>query len=154
MIKPIFKIAILSILALPGVACAQASPPTDARAESPRGPKQALGLELYVYETRLAGDAREMASYLPEHLAYQLELERKGIMFGAGPLFDGDSGGGPPKAGMIIIRADSMDEARAIADADPMHKAGVRTYTMRKWHINEGSLQISLKFSAQDFTLD
>ena len=55
---------------------------------------------------------------------------------------------------MIIIRADSMEHARKIADADPMHKAGVRSYTLRKWFLNEGSLEVSLKFSAQDFELE
>ena len=47
-----------------------------------------------------------------------------------------------------------MEQAREIADADPMHKAGVRSYTLRKWFLNEGSLEVSLKFSAQDFELD
>ena len=47
-----------------------------------------------------------------------------------------------------------MEQAREIADADPMHKAGVRTYKLRKWFLNEGSLEVSMKFSAQNFELE
>ena len=153
MMKQIVFVALLGGLTLGGIALAQKSGDSAPHMKEPMRPKQALGLELYVYETRLSGDPKEMVTYLPEHLEYQLELERKGIMFGAGPLFEQDKPKGPPIAGMIIIRADSMEHAREIADADPMHKAGVRTYTLRKWFLNEGALEIGLKFSAQDFEL-
>jgi len=154
MMKQISAIALLGILAFGSIALAQKSANSAPQMKENMRPKQALRMELYVYETRLSGDPKEMVTYLPEHLEYQLELERKGIMFGAGPLFEQDKPKGPPVAGMIIIRADSMEHARKIADADPMHKAGVRSYTLRKWFLNEGSLEVSLKFSAQDFELD
>ncbi len=154
MIKQISTIALFSVLALPIMAQAQMSSGSSSKQDADMRHKQFLGLELYVYETRLSGDPSKMAAHLPDHLDYQLELERRGIMFGAGPLFDQDGAKGPPEAGMIIIRADSMEQAREIADADPMHKAGVRTYTLRKWIINEGSLEVSLKFSSQDFGLE
>ena len=154
MMKQISVIALLGALAFGGVALAQKSTNSTLEMKENMRPKQALGMELYVYETRLAGDPKNMMTYLPKHLEYQLELERKGIMFGAGPLFEEDKPKGPPAAGMIIIRADSMEQAREIADADPMHKAGVRNYTLRKWFLNEGSLEVSLKFSAQDFELE
>ena len=148
-------IVLLGVLAIGGIALAQKTAnPAAPEAKKPMRPKHVLGMELYVYETRLSGDIKDMVTYLPEHLEYQLELERKGIMFGAGPLFEQDKPKGPPAAGMIIIRADSMEQAREIADADPMHKAGVRTYKLRKWFLNEGSLEVSLKFSAQDFELE
>lgn len=153
MINRISVITLLGVLAFGGIALAQKTANSKPHVKENMRPKQALGMELYVYETRLSGDPENMASYLPQHLEYQLELERKGIMFGAGPLFEEDHPKGPPAAGMIIIRADSMEHARKIADSDPMHKAGVRSYTMRKWFLNEGALEVSLKFSAQDFEL-
>jgi len=152
--KQISVIALLGVLAFGGIALAQKSANSAPQMKENMRPKQALRMELYVYETRLSGDPKEMVTYLPEHLEYQLELERKGIMFGAGPLFEQDKPKGPPVAGMIIIRADSMEHAREIADADPMHKAGVRSYTLRKWFLNEGSLEVSLKFSKQNFELE
>lgn len=107
-----------------------------------------LNKDLYIYETKLVGSHEEFKKYLSAHLNYQVKLENEGIMFGAGPLFNEDHSG-HPKAGMIIVRANSFEEAKAIADADPFHASGVRTYTLRKWVMNEGTLNLSIKFSDQ-----
>ena len=48
---------------------------------------------------------------------------------------------------MIIVRAASLDEARAIADADPMHSSGVRRYRIRPWLLNEGSYTVTVRYS-------
>ena len=40
---------------------------------------------------------------------------------------------------MVIVRADTPAEAAAIAERDPMHKAGARRFRVRPWLINEGS---------------
>lgn len=56
--------------------------------------------------------------------------------------------------GLIIIRASSSDEGRRIADRDPMHAAGVRTYTLYQWSMNEGRLSITLDFSDRTYRLD
>jgi hypothetical protein len=48
---------------------------------------------------------------------------------------------------MIIYRAESMDVARELAKADPMHKAKARSFILRKWLVNEGSLTLSVGFS-------
>jgi uncharacterized protein YciI len=82
---------------------------------------------------------------LPDHLAYQVSLEERGIMFAAGPLFDKDDA--PPRAGLIIIRAGSFAEAREIAEADPMHARGLRSYTLDKWQINEGGFTLKVQFA-------
>ncbi len=112
-----------------------------------------LNMELYVYETRIAGDPAKVIENLESHLDYQVKLQNEGIMFGAGPLQEEGAPPFPPVAGMIIIRAGSFDEARAIADADPMHSSGARTYTLRKWTMNEGSLDLTVKFSGQSVEL-
>jgi uncharacterized protein YciI len=69
--------------------------------------------------TDKAGDRRKI---FPKHIAYQLEIERKGILFAAGPFVDGK--GKPQGPGMIVIRAKSMAEAKRVAEADPFHKLG------------------------------
>jgi hypothetical protein len=56
--------------------------------------------------------------------------------------------------GLIIIRAGSAEEAKRIADSDPMHASGVRTYTLYQWSLNEGRLNISIDFSDQSYRLD
>ena len=88
-----------------------------------------------------------MRDYLPAHLAHQVDLEKRGIMFGAGPLYKESATGGPPMAGMIIIRAESFEQAKEIADSDPMHANGIRTYTVRQWSLNEGTFNVRVNFS-------
>ena len=66
----------------------------------------------------------------------------------AGPMSD-ESGEEMQGMGMMVYRAASFEEARALAENDPMHKAGARRYTLRKWMINEGSLTLSVGLSGQ-----
>ena len=94
----------------------------------------------------------EIEKRLPEHLAHQVELEKRGIMFAAGPLYP--RGSDIPEAGMFVLRANSFEEAEAIANEDPLHKAGLRTYTIQKWRLNEGRLVITVDFSDQTMMLD
>jgi hypothetical protein len=93
----------------------------------------------------------EIAKLLPEHLDYQVRLEREGKLFGAGPFYE--EGDDVPSGGMIILRAQSAAEAREIADADPFHKAGLRTYTLRKWMMNEGAITLTIRFSDQSVVI-
>ncbi len=50
--------------------------------------------------------------------------------------------------GLIIYRADSLEEARALAEDDPMHKSGARSFILCRWLINEGSLTLQVGLSA------
>lgn len=84
---------------------------------------------------------------LPEHLDYQVALERAGTLFGAGPLFE--EGSNVPYGGMIILRARDEAEARTIADADPFHARGLRRYTVNRWLMNEGSMTLTIRYSDQ-----
>lgn len=109
-----------------------------------------LGMTLYVIETTGVPErAAEAGNYMPEHLAHQDSLERQGIMFGAGSLRGEGNVGGPPTQGLIIIRAESFEDAKRIADSDPMHANGLRTYTIRQWRLNEGTFNIRVNFSNQ-----
>jgi hypothetical protein len=147
------KVSSMLSLALFGVACASSSlaqeAPPKLSPEMQERVSKFLNMELYVYETRIAGDPQKVIENLDAHLDYQVQLQDEGVMFGAGPLQEEGAPPFPPVAGLIIIRAASFDEARAIADADPMHSSGARTYTLRKWTMNEGSLDLSVKFSGQ-----
>lgn len=107
-----------------------------------------LRMTLYVIETTgVAERAAEAGDYMGDHIAHQDNLERQGIMFGAGGLRSETTGG--PVQGLIIIRAESFEEARRIADSDPMHANGLRTYTLRRWSLNEGTVNIQVNFSDQ-----
>jgi uncharacterized protein len=101
---------------------------------------------LYVITSTAIKDLKSVNQFLPVHFEYLHSLETKGILFGAGPLFsqDGEYFAGN---GMIIIRAESVTEARAIADADPLHQNQVREYQIQPWLLNEGSINISISYS-------
>ena len=72
-------------------------------------------------------------------------------MFAAGPLTEQD---GQSAGGMFVIRAASFAAARAIADTDPMHKAGARRYTIRRWRVNEGSYTVRVNYSDQSVIIE
>ena len=106
----------------------------------------ALALELYVAHSTPAKAPEDVKASLPDHLAYQAGLERAGKLAFAGPMSD-ETGDHMEGVGLIIYRAASLEEARALADADPMHLSGVRSYVMRRWMINEGSLTLQVGLS-------
>ena len=112
----------------------------------------ALALELYVAISTPAKEPQDVKASLPDHLAYQAELERAGALAFAGPMSD-ETGDHMQGTGMIVYRADSLEAARTLADNDPMHKSGARSYMLRRWMINEGSLNLSLGLSTKHVTL-
>ena len=85
----------------------------------------ALALELFVAHSTPAKAPEDVKAALPDHLAYQAELERAGSLAFAGPMSD-ETGQDMQGMGLIIYRADSLEAARALADGDPMHKTGAR----------------------------
>jgi len=107
---------------------------------------------LYAVLTIPVVEREKIMEALPNHLDYQVSLEERGIMFAAGPLFDQDDA--PPRASLIIIRANSFAEAEEIAKADPMHARGLRSYTLDKWQINEGGFTLKVQFAKRMMTLD
>lgn len=112
----------------------------------------ALALELYVAHSTPAKAPEDVKAALPDHLAYQAELERAGQLAFAGPMSD-ETGAHMQGVGLIIYRADSLEAARALADNDPMHKSGARSYVLRRWLINEGSLNLSVGLSTGSSSL-
>jgi len=112
----------------------------------------ALALELYAAISTPAGDPSAVKASLPDHLAYQATLEKSGALAFAGPMSD-ESGDQMQGMGLIIYRAADLDAARDLADADPMHKSGARTFVLRRWMINEGSLTVSVGLSTNHATL-
>jgi len=112
----------------------------------------ALAMELFVVRTRPTGDMGLVKATLPDHLAYQKQMEDAGSLVMAGPVSD-VTGDLMEAEGMIIYRAANLDAARALADGDPMHKVGARAYDIRKWLVNEGSLTFSVSLSSQSIAL-
>ncbi|MEF3310675.1 YciI family protein [Paenibacillus sp. GYB004] len=67
------------------------------------------------------------AKVRPAHLDYLDRLYKENKVVMAGPFTD-------KKGGMVIYRADSPEEARALAEADPVVAEGARTLELREWN--------------------
>ena len=106
-----------------------------------------LRKDLYVIFTRPVAPREKIMELLPKHLERQVELEKQGILFAAGPMEPQEDD--KPRTGMIIIRADSFEDAHAIAMEDPLHAAGLREFDIWNWSMNEGSFTVTISYSNQ-----
>ena len=111
-----------------------------------------LKKQLWVVMSKAVKPPEEVRKHLKDHLQHQIRLERDGIMYGAGPATA--PGANRPAFGLIIIRAKDEAEARRIADADPMHASGARSYELYSWSLNEGRINVALNFSDQTFRFE
>jgi len=84
-----------------------------------------------------------------EHFAYLGDLEARGILLAAGPFMDND--GTRHGAGMMILRAGSIEEADRIAAEEPYRKYGLRRHKPMPWQWAEGSVTQTLRMKAGDF---
>ena len=107
--------------------------------------KDMLQKDLYVIFTRPVAPREEIMKLLPKHLERQVELEKQGILFAAGPMEPEDDS--KPRTGMIIVRADSFEHANEIAMGDPFHAEGLREFEVWNWSMNEGSFTVTINYS-------
>lgn len=111
-----------------------------------------LAFELFVVMTTPAAGPEALKANLPAHLDYQARMEREGHLVFAGPMSD-ETGEQMQGMGLIVYRAPSFEAARALADADPMHASGARSYVLRRWMINEGNLTVTVGLAGQTAAL-
>jgi len=111
-----------------------------------------LALEVFACVTTPVNPGPPPADVLTAHKAYIAGLETGGQVFLAGPLSNAE-GTHMSGAGMIVFRAGSIAEARAFAERDPMHKAGIRTFTLQAWRLNEGAPIPGVRLSRRSFDL-
>ena len=72
---------------------------------------------------------------------------KAGALFASGPLTTAP--GQPAGDGLTVLRAASLDEARAIAEADPFVINKLRTFEVREWTVMEGSIGLTVNLSDQ-----
>jgi uncharacterized protein len=92
----------------------------------------------------------QIQQLVPEHLDWLLKLEADGLVFLSGPLTSGP--GVAPGAGVTVLRAASAAEAAEIARADPLVLAGLRTFEVYCWKVNEGAVQVRLSLGTGRYT--
>jgi uncharacterized protein YciI len=98
-----------------------------------------------ILSTPAAGtDQAAIDAHVDGHLAWLLELERADVLFASGPLLSGPGVG--PGSGVTVLRAPDEEAARRIAVGDPFVRAGLRTFAVHRWRLNEGcvSVRVSL----------
>jgi uncharacterized protein len=95
-------------------------------------------------------DQSAIEARVAEHVRWLLGLERDHVLVLSGPLVSGPGTG--PGSGVTVIRAADEETAEAIAAQDPFVRAGLRTYGLYRWRVNEGS--IGLRVSLGAGTLD
>ncbi|MGE5540126.1 MAG: YciI family protein [Gemmatimonas sp.] len=124
-------------------------PANDAKARAAAIQASLSREQCYVLMMRPNPDAPPMPRPAEEmrivHHEYLLDLERRGVLFGAGPFVD--ETGNRVGAGMIIIRAANRSEAESIGLAEPYTAAGQRLMEFIPWQRNEGSVRINLRFA-------
>jgi len=72
-------------------------------------------------------------------------------LFASGPL--AAAAGQPAGDGLTILRAESAEDARAIAAADPFVVNKLRSFEVREWTVMEGSLGLKVNFSDQSLEI-
>lgn len=81
--------------------------------------------DFVVLSTLLEGP-EALAPHRDAHFAYLSGLKEQGKLFVGGRFADG-------RGGMYILHAADEAEARKLAEADPYHRAGVRSFVVRAW---------------------
>lgn len=106
-----------------------------------------LKWQVYVIHTFPENGMGPVMENIGPHLEYQARMEAEGVYIAAGPHWADDEETWEGE-GMIVVRAKNLAEARAIAEADPMHKSGARSFRVRPWLINEGTITVKVSFAA------
>lgn len=104
---------------------------------------------LVVSKPRESTTPEQVAAVVGEHVDWLLDLESTGVVVMSGPLFDGPGVG--PGSGMTVLRAADAEQARAIADQDPFVRAGLRSFELFRWRVNEGSIAVTVELGSGTF---
>ena len=83
----------------------------------------------YVIMLTLSKKEKATREIFQSHVQYLKKLENSGQLVLAGPFtnFEG---------GMVVIKAASYDEAKRVAESDPVVKEGVENYEIRIWELS------------------
>ena len=110
-----------------------------------------LRKKLYVILSKGSATPEQIGAMLPQHLEFMISLEKNGVLFASGPL--AAAAGQPAGDGLTILRAESAEDARAIAAADPFVVNKLRSFEVREWTVMEGSLGLKVNFSDQSLEI-
>ena len=72
----------------------------------------------------------QVQPYANEHTAWIKDGHNSGTVIFSGPAGEGN-------VGIWVLRANSMDAAKQLADSHPYHKRGLRSYEIYQWTIHQ-----------------
>ncbi len=82
---------------------------------------------MYRYLVTTIRTPQFQASVIEKHYAFLDRLRQQGKLELAGPFTD-------KSGGAYLIRADNLEEARALAFSDPVHTSGSSIVTVYEWN--------------------
>ena len=82
----------------------------------------------YVYLMSHRPDGKITPELVKAHIAHLRRLDEQGRLVMCGPFKD-------YQGGMVVIKADSLESARATAESDPFIKEGFETCELRTWEL-------------------
>lgn len=111
-----------------------------------------LRLQTFIVTSKAQKPLSEIQQHLEAHMHYIAKLELTGQLLMAGPLCneDGTTWNGD---GQLVFVVSDIAEALALAQEDPLHTSGSRSYKIRPWIVNVGSMQLSLRFSTRTLNI-
>jgi uncharacterized protein len=73
-------------------------------------------------------DAQKNEAYRPQHMEFLVEKEKEGKIFARGRFTEG-------KGGLVVYIADSFEEAKKLAESDPLIVSGARFLELYEWEM-------------------
>lgn len=87
---------------------------------------------VFLVRTQLnEGKAAALSATLPAHLEFLQQQYADGRLVFGGPLVTSDRHN--TGDGVYVLRAETLEAAQALADADPLHRDGIRTAKVHHW---------------------
>ena len=92
-------------------------------------------MAIFAVEYTYIDDAELIQKHRPEHRAFLAEQREAGTVLLSGPKVT------EPGSALIIVRAETAEEAGHILDADPFNNHGIITHrTIAEWNVVVGEL--------------
>lgn len=84
----------------------------------------------YLIISRRIAPIEEVKKVTADHFVWMHAQHKQGTVIISGPTPDRSHG-------IYVVKAESEEEARQIADSDPFALAGVRTYDLYPWEVHQ-----------------
>ena len=95
-------------------------------------------------------DGGRVPGLMLDHYRWLIGLEKQGKVFASGPMFDKD---GEKSAGVTVFSTETWEEAESLVAEDPFCASGAMEFSLKRWQINEGRINIAVDFSDSTFSI-